>query len=131
LILDNVCYNKRVVTEVIMVLVEKNISVKTLKSMSEKTFGDIVKAVVDVEKEVIVVDADMHSDQEEFLLEHGSEQRNLWGINLYPDQFQTDNFIEFDSMINLRPSENNKSRGVENETIRENITSTVNKLVTI
>jgi hypothetical protein len=96
--------------------------------MSEKMFGRLVKAVVDIEKEIIVVDAELHADQEELLLEMGSEQKNLWGINLYPDKYNKD-WIEFDSMINVRPSWGNRSRSVEDPLIQEKIITIVSKLV--
>ena len=70
----------------------------------------------------------MHADEEAALLADGSRQTDLWGINLYPAQ-TGDAFIEFDSMINLRPSQNNRSRGVENPEIRETIRTIVRKLV--
>jgi len=111
-----------------MKIVEK-ISKKELKEMAAKMFGNLVKAVVDTEKEILVVDAEMHSDQEEFLLEQDSKQNNLWGINLYPDRTDND-FIEFDSMINLRPSQGNRSRGVEDEKIRRKIITIVNNKIT-
>lgn len=87
-----------------------------------------VKAVVDVEKGVIAYDAGMHVDLEGYLLEQGSEQKNLWGINLLKD-VEGDNWVEFDSMINIRPAQNNKSRGVEDENIRQRILEIINKLV--
>lgn len=111
-----------------MELVNKSIEPNKLKQMAEKMFGNLVKAVIDIEKEVMVVDAEMHSDEEEFLLTDGSKQKNLWGINLYPDKFGGD-FVEFDSMINLRPSQNNRSRSVEDAKIREKIISIVERLV--
>lgn len=111
-----------------MKLVEESIELHELKQMAEKMFGSLVKAVVDIEKEVMVVDTEMHSDEEEFLLKNGSKQSDLWGINLYPDKFGED-FVEFDSMINLRPSQNNRSRSVDNEKIRKKIISIVEKLV--
>lgn len=91
-----------------------------LKQMASAMFGDMVKAVVDVEKGIIAVDAELHSDLEAFLLEDGSRQKDLWGINLYPD-IQGDGFVEFDSMINMRPSQGNRSRGVENKETSERI----------
>ncbi len=91
-------------------------------------FDNLVKAVVDIRREIMVVDADLHADEEKLLLENGSKQENLWGINLYPDLNGKD-FVEFDSMINLRPSQNNRSRGVEDSKIQEKILSIVNKLV--
>ena len=69
------------------------------------------------------------SDQENYLLDLGSKQENLWGINIYPEIEDDEDMIEFDSMINLRPSLGNRSRGVENRNIREKIKQVVNKLV--
>ncbi len=97
--------------------------------MSTIMFDGLVKAVVDIDREVMVVDAEMHADQEDYLLEVGSEQKNLWGINIYPDLEGTDDWIEFDSIIKLRPSQNNRSRDVENPEIRERIKAIVEKLV--
>lgn len=91
-------------------------------------FGGLVKAVVDIKKEVMVIDASMHADEEKYLLELGSKQDDLWGINLCPDAIN-DKFIEFDSMINIRPRLNNFSRSVENNEIKEKIISIVNKLI--
>jgi len=91
-------------------------------------FGGLVKAVVDIKKEEMVVDADMHADEEKYLLDKGSKQDDLWGINLYPE-IEGDNFIEFDSIINIRPRLNNFSRGVVDKKIRSKIIKIVNKLV--
>lgn len=106
---------------------EDKISISELKLMAEGRFGDLVKAVVDVERELMAVDAELHADEEKELLEDGSVQEHLWGINLYPDD--TDDFIEFDSMINLRPSWGNRSRGIDDENIRLRIIKIVNCLV--
>lgn len=113
-----------------MTLIENSISNQELSKMSEKMFEKLVKAVVDIEKEIMVVDAPLHADQEFFLLEKGSEQDNLWGINLIPEKFGTENFIVFDSMINMRPSAGNRSRNVENPEIQKKIIKIVSKLVT-
>lgn len=111
-----------------MKIVENQISIKELKEMASKMFGNLVKAVVDIEKEILVVDAELHSDQEQFLLEQGSEQENLWGINIYPD-LEIKERIEFDSMINLRPSQGNMSRGVNNKEIQKKILNIVNNKI--
>jgi len=99
----------------------ENISLAELTEMSERMYGELVKAVVDIERKVVVVDADMHADEESWLLENGSRQSGLWGINLYPEFFGTDDFIEFDSMINLRPTQHNRSRSVEDPETRDKI----------
>ncbi len=106
----------------------EKISRKQLKEGAGKTFGNLVKAVVDIEKEIMAIDAELHSDEEALLLENGSKQENLWGINIYPE-LEGNDFIEFDSMINLRPSHGNKSRGVDNQEIRRKITAVVAKLL--
>lgn len=109
-------------------IVDQPISKAELAELAKERFGDLVKAVVDVEKNIMVIGGELHADDEELLLENGSEQSNLWGINLYPDK-TGDEFIEFDSMINLRPSQGNRSRGVENQETREKIIDIVNKLI--
>lgn len=112
-----------------MKIIKDNISINELKEMSAKMFGNLVKAVVDIEKEIMAVDADLHADEEALLLENGSEQKNLWGINLYPELEGGDDFVEFDSMINLRPSQKNRSRGIDSIEIQKNILAIVKKLV--
>lgn len=110
--------------------VDKNIKLEKLREMSKRMFPEIVKAVVDIEKQIMIVDAPMHVDEELFLLENGSEQKNLWGINLNVEEFGKDNWIIFDSMINMRPMDDNMSRGVDNPQIQKRIKLIVNKLVT-
>lgn len=111
-----------------MKIVDDKITVSELKEVSKKMFDGLVKAVVDVEKEIMIVDAGMHVDEEALLLEKGSRQQNLWGINIYPNE-KDDEFIEFDSLINLRPSQGNRSRGVDDPEVQKQIIEIVNKLV--
>ncbi len=111
-----------------MKIVTDGISIAELKEMSAKMFGNLVKAVVDIEKGVMAVDADLHADEEALLLESGSAQQNLWGINMYPE-LEGDDFVEFDSMINLRPSQNNRSRGVDDIETQKKILKVVKTLV--
>ena len=100
-----------------MKIVEK-ITVEELSTMSEMMSEPLVKGVVDVARRVLIVDAGLHSDGELVLLEQGSAQADLWGVNLWPELFGTAEFIEFDSMINIRPAQNNRSRGVEDPAVR-------------
>lgn len=110
-----------------MKIITDILALSELKTMAAK-FGGMVKAVVDVDRELIAIDAELHSDLEALLLEDGSKQKNLWGINLYPDM-QGDDFIEFDSMINMRPSQENKSRGVDDKKTVKKIIEIVNKKI--
>jgi hypothetical protein len=112
-----------------MKIVNDKISIEELKNLAKETFSNLVKAVVDVEKGIMVVGGELHADEETMLLNAGSKQRNLWGINLYPEKYPDEDWIEFDSMINLRPSFGNKSRGVDDPEVRKKIIEIVNKLV--
>jgi hypothetical protein len=105
------------------------VSLAELKEMAKKMHEGIVKADVDLARNVIVIDMGMHADGEAYLLEAESKQKDLWGINLHPDKYGTDEFVEFDSMINLRPSQNNFSRGVDDEVIRARIIELVDEVV--
>jgi hypothetical protein len=111
-----------------MKIVSDKITLAELNSMAKNMYGNLVKAVVDVEKEIMAVDAELHADEEKILLEQGSKQANLWGINLYPE-ITGEDFIEFDSMINLRPSQGNRSRGVDNAETQAKIKTIVAKLI--
>ncbi|MFH1822641.1 MAG: DUF5674 family protein [Patescibacteria group bacterium] len=111
-----------------MKIIKDKITIDELKEMANKSFGNLVKAVVDVEKGVAAIDAELHSDEEAELIKEGSEQKNLWGINFYPD-LEGEDFLEFDSMINIRPTQNNRSRGIDDPEIRKKIVNIVNKIV--
>ena len=111
-----------------ILLVTETLDRKKLKDIAQKIFGDLVKGVVDIEKEVIAIGAELHADEEAFLLDLSSEQKNLWGINLYPDMEMPD-MLEFDSMINIRPSSGNASRNIEDTAIREKISEIVKALI--
>lgn len=100
------------------------LTLSELKEMAAALFGDLVKAVVDVDRGWLAVDAELHSDLEALLLQEGSKQKSLWGINLYPEM-QGEEFMGFDSMINVRPSQGNRSRGIEDEEIRRKIMKVV------
>lgn len=105
------------------------ISLADLKKCAADRYGDFVKAVVDLEKKLVVVDAEMHYDEEQFLLERGSRQKDLWGINLYPEAYGTGNFIEYDSMINVRPAQGNPSRKVLDKDLQQQISALILEVV--
>ena len=104
------------------------ISFEELRRLVPGRFRDMIKGVVDLQRRLLVIDADMHADQEAALLADGSDQRDLWGINLYP-QLEGPDWLEFDSMINLRPSFGNRSRGVDDAATREAIAALIASLV--
>jgi len=112
-----------------MQIVAGQITVAALATMAEATFGDLVKAVVDVKRGLLAVDAGMHSDLEALLLDAGSRQGDIWGINFYPAEFGTAGFLEYDSMINLRPGQGNRTRSVDDPVARAAIAELIGRAV--
>jgi Protein of unknown function (DUF5674) len=109
-------------------IIRRPISRADLAAIAEVQFGDMVKAVVDVERGVMSIGAELHADEEAALLADGSRQPDIWGINLYPAE-TGDAFIEFDSMINIRPKQGNRARGVEDSERRARIWAVVRALI--
>ena len=100
-----------------------------LRQIAKERFGDLVKVAIDVEREIIALGGELHVDEEVVLIEQEkSKSENIWGINLYPDKEGKD-FIEYDSMINIKPSFGNRTRGVYNTEIKRKIEKIVNKLI--
>jgi hypothetical protein len=110
-------------------IVDRVITIDEFLTLAKEGFGDFVKAVVDIERGVMAVGGELHSDEEQVLLEQGSKQSDLWGGNIYPEKSR-DQWIEFDSMINIRPAQGNRSRSVENQAVRVRIVEIINRLVT-
>ena len=109
-------------------LIEKCISKADLIPLQLKGYVALVKVVVDIRRAVMIAGTSMHSDAETLLLEQGSKQADLWGINLYLKKSR-DTWIEYDSMINLRPWQDNESRSVDDPAIRQKIRELVDQLV--
>jgi hypothetical protein len=99
-----------------------------LRRLARARFGDMVKAVVDLSRSIVMLDAEMHADEEAELLAGGSRQLDLWGVNLYPD-LPAEEWIEFDSMINIRPAQGNRSRGVDDPATQARIVALVHQVV--
>ena len=111
-----------------MIILERPISRAELKEYAANTFGDMIKCVADVDKGLLAIDADLHADLERLLLENGSQQTSLWGFNLYPDE-TGDDFIEYDSLINIRSWQGNPVRDVLDQEVRGKIANIVEKFI--
>ena len=109
-----------------MQILQQPISRKELAAIAENTFGDMVKAVADVKRGLLAIDADLHADLERLLLENGSAGEDLWGFNLWVEE-EGDGFIEFDSLINIRSWQGNPSRDVLSPDIRKAIKDIVSQ----
>ena len=112
-----------------MKVIKDAIEIAELQKMAKEFSGDFVKAVVDIEKGILAVDAELHMDLMELLIEkEASEPKNIWGINIYPE-IQGKDFIEFDSMVNIKPGLGNRTRGIDNIAVQEKIRNIVKNLV--
>ena len=110
-------------------IIKEPITRQELNKIAKERFGDLIKAAVDIEQEIMAVGGEFHMDEQIFLFEEaGSKQQNTWGINIYPEE-TGEKFIEFDSMINLKPNQGNRTRNIDNPDIRNKIVEIVNKLI--
>jgi hypothetical protein len=109
-------------------IVREPITLAHLRAVAGEQFGDMVKAVVDVERGIMAIGGELHADEEAALLDQGSRQADVWGINLYPDATDAER-VEFDSMINVRPGQGNRSRSVESPERQDQIRAIVRQLV--
>lgn len=111
-----------------IIIISVPLTKKELEEISKKRFGDMVKAVVDIDRAIMALGGELHADEEAILLDDGSQQKNLWGINIY-HALPRDQWIEFDSMINIRPGHGNRSRSVDDDQIRQKIIEIINRLI--
>lgn len=109
-------------------IIKDKISLAELKAMAEESYGDMVKVVVDVGRNFMAVGGEWHADAEAELLNDGASQKDLWGINIYP-QNEGEEKIVFQSLINIRPRAGNRSMVIENEEIRNKIKEILNKII--
>lgn len=111
-------------------IVRVSMSRADLAMLAYEGFGDVIKVVVDVRQGIMAVGGELHADEEVLLSEEcGSLRADTWGINLYPAE-TGDGFIEFDSMVNIKPANGNRSRGVEDVAIQGRIREVVAQLIT-
>lgn len=110
-------------------IVKESITHEELRALAHEQYGDLIKAVVDVTQGIMGVGGELHIDIQSILIEKvGSKGDTTWGINLYLDKTGND-FIEFDSMVNLKPLIGNRTRGIEDEAVRTKIRDIVAHLV--
>lgn len=113
-----------------MVILNSSTSIDELRPLASHFFGDMVKAVADVDRNLLALDAELHSDLEALLLSEGSKQEHLWGFNLYPELPLSDpDFIEYDSLINIRPWQGNRGRDIEDPQVRGKIEHIIKTLI--
>lgn len=110
-------------------VIKSPITEEKLRTIASEGYGDVVKAVIDVKQEIMALGGQMHADEEvELMVKHGSQRAHTWGINLELENPRKA-WIRFDSMINLKPFLNNRTRGVDNPEIQKKIKDIVEQLV--
>lgn len=107
-----------------MLILTNKATPEEIKLVSEHFHG-FVKIVVDIERGILCAGADRHVDEEQELLKNDSKQSNLWGGGLDIDTSE----IDYNSMINLRPNQDNPSRDVLSKEIRDKFDKVVKKIL--
>lgn len=109
-------------------IIREPVSHEILEELMQSHYRTFVKGVADIERGLIALGGDWHMDGNTALIEDGSEQKNLWGFNIYPEKKGTD-AIEYDSLINIRPAQNNRSRAIQDMDVKKKVRAIVAKLV--
>ncbi len=109
-------------------IIDKQININELRQMAKDGFGDFVKGVCDLEKEILALGGELHSDCYEALIEDGSCGADIWGFNIFPD-LPKERCLEFTSLINIRPNLGNRSMEIQSQEVREKIVKVIDKII--
>ncbi len=104
------------------------VSKEEILALAEAGYGDMVKGVIDINKRLIALGGELHADAEQVLLDQGSKQVDLWGFNIYPDKSREE-YLEYTSMINIRPRQDNKDREIKDLNLRRQIKTIIDEMV--
>ncbi|MBI4093900.1 hypothetical protein HY417_02965 [Candidatus Kaiserbacteria bacterium] len=104
------------------------IPLEDVRTLAQDVYRDMIKGVADIEREVIALGGEWHMDGNAALLATGSKQENVWGFNIYVDE-RGDSAVRFTSLINIRPTQGNRSMEIADENIRNMIRAIVQKLI--
>lgn len=111
-------------------IIREPVTREVLEELMKVYFRTFVKGVADIDRGIIALGGDWHMDANTVLLGDGSKQENLWGFNIYPDKVG-DEAIEYDSLINIRPAQNNRTRELQDEGRRNAVRIVVAKFVPV
>lgn len=109
-------------------IIKQTADISAVQKAAKESFGDMAKVVVDIERGILALGGELHADAEDVLLKDGSRQVDVWGINLYPDRPVAD-WVEYTSLINVRPKAGNRSVEITDEGLRAKIRSLVDRLI--
>ncbi len=108
-------------------IIKEKISLDELKKIAGEGYGEMVKAVADIDTGIMAVGGELHADESEMLFEQGSKNENLWGFNIYINR-PKDDCVEYISLINVKPSVN-RSMDIQSSNIKRKIAKIINDLI--
>ncbi len=109
-------------------IIREKIPKDELARIVKENFGTMVKIDVDVERGVLAIGGEWHSEGDELLAQDGSSRRDVWGANFYPWN-PSDSRVEYISLINIKPQFNNRSMEVEDEKTKEKMREIISRLL--
>lgn len=110
-----------------IVLVRDRATSEQITEMSEAFGETLIKLAVDVEREILAGGGELHADCEAALLEDGSQQHNVWGADWYP----LDREVGFESLINIRPRQQNLTLEITDPELRSQVETIVRRLLEV
>lgn len=109
-------------------IIDKKISESELREIAKDFYGDMIKGVVDTERKIIAMGGEYHMDASMVLIDDGSKQQDVWGFNWYFDKNE-DEQIEYISLINIRPTQGNKTMEVQDAFLRDKMKNIILKFL--
>ncbi len=101
-------------------IIRDKITLTELKEIANETYGEMIKAVADIKRDVIAIGGELHSDAEAELIKDGSNQKDVWGFNIYVDG-PFDEALEYTSLINIRPRDHNPALEIKLPEVRAKV----------
>jgi len=106
-------------------IIKEPISRDVALEIAKEFYVNMVKGVVDIEREIVALGGEWHIDSDMELLRDGSKQENLWGFNFFPEE----NRIAFTSLINIRPLQNNRAIEIQDPKLKDRMERIIRKLI--
>lgn len=110
-------------------IVEEKISITELEEIAKEFYTPMIKGVVDIETRSIAFGGEYHIDANQKLIERNSKQKDIWGFNVYLNR-PRDVWVEYTSLINIRPGQDNFDMEVSSTQIREKMLQIINSKIT-
>ena len=110
-----------------ILIIREVVTPEQINQMTEQFGSNFIKLAVDVNREILAGGGELHSDCEQALLEDGSQQVDVWGADWHPESRN----VTFESIINMRPQQQNFSMEVQDLTLRSRIEKVVRELLEV